>query len=109
MIKFLQLILLVSCTSTITGNKPEIEDLPQCSPIFRYETLDNKEYISLEKSYCLCGRYRFTQNYVGPVGDSWIENIKSCHKVIGWKPKEYGEVSGFWQEVRIEIEAYGNL
>lgn len=109
MIRLLALLSFISCTSTITGNKPQIEDLPQCSPIFRYETIDSREYISIEKSYCICGKYRFTEQYVGAVGESWIEPIKNCHKVIGWKVKEYGEVSNFWQQVRIEIEAYGSL
>lgn len=109
---FLQVIALF-LVATSCGNMPTIDDKAQCSPVFSYVTsVEGEEYISVKDSYCICGNYRFSLDYVGPQGGSWKESIKSCNKVIGWKPKEYGEVAAFWKEVRAriqsEIEAHGN-
>jgi hypothetical protein len=92
---------------------PTIKDTNQCSPIFKYvKDSEGVEWISTTDSYCICGKYRFNLDYVGPQGGSWKESIKSCDKVIGWNPKEYGEVANFWKEVRariqIEVENHGN-
>jgi hypothetical protein len=93
------------------GHYPEIENKPQCSPVFKYVTIEQKEFIDLESSYCICGMYEFSLEKVGPVGGSWKEPLKSCNKVIGWKPKDYAEVSTFWVEVwekiRDTLEDYG--
>jgi hypothetical protein len=98
---FLLLILLSACT-----NMPVIEDLPQCSPVFKYvKSVEGDEYISVKDSYCICGNYRFSLDYVGPQGGSWREPIKSCNKVIGWKPKDYGEVAAYWKEVRARVQS----
>lgn len=97
---YLSLLLLASCAGA-----PQIATTTQCSPIFKYvqDVLGN-EYIDVKDSYCICRKYEFTPQYVGPVGGSWAEDIKSCDRVVGWKAKEYPIVANFWVEVREYLE-----
>lgn len=96
---YLSLILLFTLVSC--GSAPTIEDTNQCSPVFAYASSSaGVEVISIEESYCICRKYRFSIEQVGAVGGSWREPIKSCNKVVGWKTAEYVKVAEYWQRVR---------
>lgn len=95
-LSILLLFTLVSC-----GSAPTIEPTNQCSPVFVYVTDDTgKEFIDVSASYCLCRKYVFSIDQVGPQGGAWREPVKSCDRVVGWKAKEYGAVAEYWQRVR---------
>lgn len=98
--KLLILLILVSCQSVPTSIETN-----QCSPIHRYvKDSDNVEWINVSKSYCLCRKYRFSVESVGPIGGSWRLPLKECDKVIGWAPSEYVTVREYWESVREEVE-----
>ena len=84
------------------GTAPTIEDTAQCSPYFVYVTIENKEFIDVEKSSCFCRSYHFGEDYVGPQvgGVNWKEPLHSCNKIIGWAPTIYTKVASYWEELR---------
>jgi hypothetical protein len=91
-LSFILLFLLTSC-----GNAPTIQPTNQCSAVFKFtETGD----ISSKESYCICRKYVFTIERVGPEGGSFKEPIQSCDKLVGWKPKEYSIVAEYWEALR---------
>jgi hypothetical protein len=88
-------ILLASCRNP--NGYPKISDQEQLSPFFVVETINGKDYISIEKSKCLARNYRITKGYIGPISDAIDLHIFECNKVIGYSPKEYG-VFATWME-----------
>ena len=90
----MRLMLLISFLSLAAcQNAPTIRDTEQCF-VYLGETQD--------ESFCGCRQYRFSEDYVGVVPGSQpvLHPLDYCHKLIGWRPDEYLEVTNYWGEVR---------
>ena len=94
----LSLTLLTNCL-----NPPVIADQEQLSTQFVYETIDGKEYISVEKSKCLARTYRITLDMVGAIDKNIKLNIKECDKVVGYASSEYVTLASFMENLRIYL------
>ena len=93
------LIPLVICLNSCRNpnSYPRIDDQEQLSPVLRIETINEKDYISIENSYCLSRTYRISKEYVGAIDKAIKLHIMECNKVIGRAPSEYG-VFATWLE-----------
>ncbi len=98
MAKMMLVILLAICLSACT---PEVDDYPQCSPnLDIYTDESGLKQINYETSFCLCRKYHFGLDHIGPVSEVTDHPIERCNKLIGWAPKHYSSVWMFWDEVR---------
>lgn len=79
---------------------PTIEDQEQCSPYFAYVEILGEQYIDTKESVCFCRQYRFSREYVGPIGTTYDMPIEHCDKLIGHPPDAYGEVSAYYEKLR---------
>lgn len=97
-VKILLVILSAVCLSSC---KPEVDDLPQCSPNLDIYIDDlGVKKINYENSFCLCRKYHFGLDFIGPVSEVSYHPVEHCNKVIGWNPKNYSKVWMFWDDVR---------
>ena len=94
------LMLLTSCLEP-----PTIADQEQLSSVFVYETINGKEYISVEKSKCLSRTYRISKEMVGAIDKNIKLNIKECDRVTGYAPSEYVTLASFMENLRIYLNA----
>jgi len=99
MLGILFLICLSSCKDP--NGYPRIQDQEQLSPYFVYETIDGKEYISIEKSKCNSRTYRITKHSIGPIDKAIGLNIKECQKIVGYSPKEYIVFADWLEDFRL--------
>jgi len=109
----MSLVIFPSCQT-----RPEISDLPQCSPVLVSELIlavdpisqETYQYdvINKEKSYCQCRPYRFSKKYIGPSGTVTVHPIEKCNKMVGWETPNYIKVARFWEAVRVMINASEN-
>lgn len=88
--------------------RPEISDLPQCSPVMVSKTIINEQnqeeqVIDMKQSYCQCRPYRFSKKYIGPSGVVTVHPIEKCNKMVGWETPNYIKVARFWEAVRVMI------
>ena len=94
----MSMMLLMALTGCLNPDSyPRIENQEQLSPFFVYETINGKEYISIEKSKCLSRTYKISKEFIGAIDKAVKLNIKECQKVVGYSPKEYG-VFATWLE-----------
>ena len=96
-------ILLVVCLNSCKdpSGYPRIQDQEQLSPSFVYETIEGKEYISIEKSKCNSRTYRITKGFIGPIDKAVGLNIKECQKIIGKAPSEYNVFFNWLEDFRL--------
>lgn len=60
--------------------------------------------VDLIKNECYCREYIFSVDALGPIGESKNVNFLHCHKMIGYTPDNYSEVSTFLEKVRRRIK-----
>jgi len=98
-LKMSMILLLITCLSCNTY--APINDLVQCSPLITLMEENDRRYIDEDNSTCTCRMYRYTIDYVGPVGDIWNEDLLYCNKLVGNTPDEYGELSIWFEKDRL--------
>jgi len=62
-----------------------------------------RRYINEDESACFTRMYRHTKDFLGAVSDPEESDVSDCQKVIGYLPKDYGDLSDFKEEVRKKI------
>jgi hypothetical protein len=65
----------------------------------------NQEIIDADKSECFCRPYKFSLEFMGPVGGSKPKRAVYCNKVIGSLPGEYLKQVNFLGDVRKDIQS----
>lgn len=95
------LTVLTSCLNRQGQKRPLINNLEQLSPVFKYVEIDGKEYISLEDSKCLSRTYKISREYVGGIDKPIKLDIKECHKMVGYAPREYGVFATWLENMRV--------
>ena len=93
--KILFLILISGCQGF-----PPIEDQPQCSVYMEEIEIDGRLYVDLAESACFCRSYRWSKEYVGPVGTTEELSLLECQKLVGHPPDAYLEVSQWYEKIR---------
>ena len=61
-------------------------------------------FIVKDESTCVCRMYRHTKVYIGPVGDSWEDDVTKCDSLTGYLPDEYAETRDFLEINRKRCE-----
>lgn len=84
-----KLLLLTILTSFLSCTSNELTTV-QCS-------------VNLDEAQCFCRNYKFSKEYVGPVGSSWEDKIERCHLMVGFPLDKYSEVANFWEYTRQQI------
>lgn len=97
MLRLIMLTTLVIAFQSCRDSYPRIGDQEQLSPFFEYINVDGTLYIDIERSRCLSRTYRISKGFVGSIDKAISLDIKECHKVVGYSPKEYG-VFATWLE-----------
>lgn len=80
--------------------EPKMEDISQLSPVFIYEVIDGKRYISVEKSRCLSRKYRHNRDFIGPITETASFAISRCDRSIGYDPIDYVKLHNYKEAVR---------
>ena len=93
----MSMILLLTISLNSCNTYAPIDDLIQCSPLITLIEENGRRYIDEDNSTCTCRIYRYSIDYVGPVGSIWNEDLSYCNKLTGNPPDEYGELS-IWLE-----------
>lgn len=100
------MMLLMIFQSCRNNSYPTIQNQEQLSNFFVYETINGKEYISVENSKCLSRTYKISKEYVGAVDRAIKLNIKECQKIIGYSPKEYGIFATWMENFRVWLISF---
>lgn len=96
--------LLSSCRNP--NSYPRIENQEQLSPYFVTEEVNGKQYISIEKSKCFSRTYKISKEFIGPIDKAIELDIRECHKVVGYSPREYGVFSTWLENMRHWLLGY---
>ena len=83
--------------------EPKIQDITQLSPVFIYEVIDGKRYISIEKSRCLSRKYRHNRDFIGPITETVSLHITRCDRSVGYDPIDYVKLHNYKDAVRTQI------
>jgi hypothetical protein len=102
----LLLIILISCLN-LTSCRWAPRDFVgyQCSPVFAYEDIAGKQFISVDDSKCFCRKYRVSQAYIGPLAEAVNEPLSRCDKIIGYSPVEYTDLTNLMEWVRVRLNS----
>ena len=57
-----------------------------------------------ENSRCLERQYKYSKEYIGPVGSTKEVPIEYCDKMLGYDPETYLKVLKFMEDVRAKIK-----
>ena len=84
---------------------PEVRDLLQKSArlVLIYDAETGRRYVDEQESGCFVRMYRHTKEYVGSITSSEERDILECNKVIGYGPRDYGDLALFKEEIRRKL------
>jgi hypothetical protein len=60
----------------------------------------------LQDDACFCRDYKYSAEYIGPVGNEEEHPIEACDKLVGFSPDDYLEVTTYHEAVRKLIKKY---
>lgn len=95
MSKLLTLLILVNCLSSCRTSSPDTTlVLNQCTITFERGN---------EQARCDCRKYKVSPEFIGPLENFKLVDIKQCDLLIGYRPVEYTKLTNLMEYVRIEI------
>jgi len=89
------LTLLINCRNRRGVERPELARQEQKSPYFAVISFNGRNYIDIDKSYCLSRVYEISDSHIGSTSDVIKLPIAECHKIIGYSPSEYGVLTSW--------------
>lgn len=101
------LVLLCSTMALFQGcdrDKPEATVKQNGISLVTHRNAAGELVIDEEESVCFERRYKFSIEYVGPIGSKKDKKIEECDGLVGWLPDEFKEVSKYQELVRSKIE-----
>jgi len=72
----------------------------QCSPYISLKMEHGKRFVDEVNSSCMCRLYKFSGDYIGPIGTRYKTDIMKCHQLIGVTPDRYEPVNNFLQSLK---------
>jgi len=102
-LKKIKLILLISCLSACNSIKPIT--VANCERQISFITEGNKRYVNEEESFCACRDYKFSKEYIGPIGNEREIDIDSdiCRKIVGYPLTDYAALIRWAHSVQDRI------